>query len=199
MSITLYFSPMLGLFDLLHHFQAEMLGYQALNPSTGVILYSLPAHVYPLVNTTFFDVQRGQYKTWAIDVGVSPSTYDPPSIETYTKWSLQAYFLGFLAILLLHFLMIFIIDRIFVKCIPKNATMWQKFIHACHKSHIPLPFVNWHQDKGVCSDHVNRKREGQNEVLMTIAINLIFNMALLTPLIILCKLEVPQFVRMYVA
>ena len=91
MSIILYFSPVLGLFDLLHHFQAEMLGYQALDPSAGEINYfnSFTKHVYPLVNTTFFDVQRGQYKTWAIDVSdYPPSTYHPPSIETYTRWSL---------------------------------------------------------------------------------------------------------------
>ena len=114
--------------------------------------------------------------------------FEPPLLELYTQFSLQTYFLAFWTILFLQALVIFISDTIWVKTIPQNTTLWERMVHAIEKSHFPFPFTNWHKGSGDCSEHLNRKNEAQQEVLVTMSINLFFNMILLTPLSIFCKL-----------
>ena len=105
----------------------------------------------------------------------------------YTQFSLQTYFLTFWGILFLQALVIFISDKIWVKTIHQNTTLWEGMVHAIEKSHFPFPFTNWHKGSGDCQERRKRKNEAQHEVLITTAINLFFNMILLIPLVILCK------------
>ena len=136
-------------------------------------------HIYPIVNSSIFNIQRGKFNEFR--------SYDPPPLELYTKFSLQTYFFVFWGLLILQSLCILLIDKLFVKSIPHNITLWKRFIHACQKSHFPFPYENWHEAEGTCLDHVKRKNAGQLEVLLSIAVNLVFNMILLFPLIILCE------------
>lgn len=160
-----------------------MMGFQCLDSKFAGNYY----HIYPIVNSSTFNIQRGKFNEFTD--GVS-SAYDPPPLELYTKISLQAYFFVFWGILILQSLCILLIDKSLVNSIPQNVTMWKRFIHACQKSHFPFPYENWHEAEGTCLDHVKRKNAAQLEVLLSIAVNLVFNMILLFPLIILCKLSV---------
>ena len=165
-------------------FQAEMMGFQCLDPqlSSGLTHYN---HIYPIVNSSIFDIQRGKFNEYNF-IG-SGSAYDPPPLELYTKFSLQTYFFVFWGILILQSLCILLMDKLFVKSIPNNITLWKRFIHACQKSNFPFPYENWHEAEGTCLDHLKRKNAVQLEVLISITLNLVFNMILLFPLIILCK------------
>ena len=150
-------------------------------------------HIYPLTNFSSFNIQRGEFKSLCgddrcesdfLDYG---SVYEPPSIELYTYFSLQTYFFAMWGLLFLQSLTIFIIDKILVKTIPKTASIWERFIHACQKSHLPFPYTNWYKTKGGCQDHVIQKKAVDQEVILATIVNLIFNMLLLAPLGILCK------------
>ena len=164
-------------------FQAEMMGFQCLDP----VLYNTEYyHIYPIVNSSIFNAQRGKFNEFKDHLG-SSSAYDPPPLEIYTKFSLQTYFFVFWGILILQSICILLIDKLFVKSIPHNISLWKRFIHACQKSHFPIPYENWHEAEGTCLDHLKRKNAVQLEVLLSIAVNLVFNMILLFPLIILCK------------
>ena len=158
------------------------MGFQCLDPQLPGTYH----HVYPIVNSSIFNIQRGKFNEFKDNVG-KISAYDPPPLELYTLFSLQTYFFVFWGILMLQSLCILLVDKLFVKSIPHNITLWKRFIHACQKSHFPFPYENWHEANGTCSDHVKRKNAGQLEVLLSIAVNLVFNMILLFPLIILCK------------
>ena len=165
-------------------FQAEMMAFQCLDPETSSnALYS---HIYPIVNSSIFNIQRGKFNEFK-EAGGLFTAYDSPPLELYTLFSLHTYFFVFWGILILQSLCIFLIDKLFVKSIPHNVTLWKRFIHACQKSHFPFPYENWHEAEGTCLDHLKRKNDGQLEVLLSIAVNLVFNMILLFPLIILCK------------
>ena len=157
-----------------------MMGFQCLDPQYP----DSYNHIYPIVNSSIFNIQRGNFNEFR---WYESSGYDPPPLEVYTKFSLQTYFFVFWGIIILQCLCILLIDKFFVKSIPKNITLWKSFIHACQKSHFPFPYENWHEAEGTCLDHLNRKNAGQLEVLLSIAVNLVFNMILLFPLIILCK------------
>ena len=167
------------------------MGFQCKN-TYEVNFYSNIPHIYPLINFSSINIQRGEFTSLCGDE-ICPytletkSVYEPPSIELYTYFSLQTYFLALWGVLFLQSLTIFIIDKIWVKTIPKTASIWQRFIHACQKSHLPFPYTNWYKAKGGCQEHVNQKKAVDQELLFATIVNLIFNMFLLTPLAILCK------------
>ena len=166
-----------------------MIGFQCKNPYDKDYNLQIP-HVYPLINFTSINIQRGKFTNLCEGETCegTRTLYEPPSIELYTFFSLQTYFLALWGVLFLQSLAIFIIDKIWVKTMPGYTTLWQRFMHACQKSHLPFPHTNWYKAKGGCQDHVNRKKAVDQEVVLATIVNLIFNMFLLTPLTILCKL-----------
>ena len=166
-----------------------MLNFQGLRPYSTNATNVIP-HIHPLTNTSLSLLQRGTLSNTIIDTptGVAITYhYQPPSLELYTKFSLQTYFFAFWSILFLQALTIFVIDKIWIRNVPKSATLWDRTLHAVQKSSFPFPYTNWHQEKGTCYEHLKRKKAVQQEVLVAILINLLFNMILLFPLPIFCK------------
>ena len=162
---------------------AEMLGFEFLDPTETVT-----PPITPLTNLTLSSVQRGQFEVVTEGTGRYHSAiYVPPSLALYTKFSLQLHFLAFWVILFLQTLTIFITDKVWTRNIPETATIWEQLMHANLKSHFPLPFTNWHESDGNCNDHITRHKAENHEVLVTTAVNLFFNLIMLTPLAILCK------------
>jgi hypothetical protein len=165
-----------------------MLYFQGLRPYYNAT--NVAPHIHPLTNISLSPLQRGKLLTI---VTVTPSgqvsnyAYQPPSLDLYTIFSIQTYFFAFWGILTLA-LTIFVIDKIWIRNIPKSATLWDRLLHALQKSGFPFPYTNWHQEKGSCDEHRKRKQAVQQEVLVAILINLLFNMILLVPLPIFCKI-----------
>ena len=141
-------------------------------------------HIYPLTNISLSELQRGK-----LDTGTTTQVnYIPPSLDLYTLFSPQTYFFAFWGILILQTMTIFIIDKTWVRNVPKSATLWDRILHSLQKSSFPFPYTNWHQENGSCNEHLKRKQAVQLEVLVAILINLLFNMILLLPLPIFCKI-----------
>ena len=165
-----------------------MIGFNALNPVFG----KFSAHVLYLTNQSYYqsliDIQRGQYINYTYGLGNHGTSYEPPSIELYTLYSLATYFFIFLGILTIHVFTIFIVDKIWVKNIPQSANVFERILHSLLKSNFPFPYTNWLNGNGDCLDHMNGKKAAQTEVFISMAINLIFNVILLFPLNILCKI-----------
>ena len=92
---------------------------------------------------------------------------------------IYTYLVVFWVILFFQVFFILILDKTFVKNIPKTATFWERFIHAIEKSQLPFPYSNWHESNGDCNDHVKKHKAAQIEVLITMAFNLFFNMVLI--------------------
>ena len=78
--------------------------------------------------------------------------YVPPPLELYTQFSLQTHFFAFWGILILQTCTILVIDKIWVKNIPNDATLWDRLLHSIQKASFPFPYTNWHQD------HLRRKQ-----------------------------------------
>ena len=148
-------------------------------------------HIHPLTNISLTQLQRGSLIE---SVSYSPSglfydyDYVPPPLELYTLFSLQLHFFAFWGILVLQICTILVIDKIWIKNIPNAATLWDRILHSIQKAAFPFPYANWHQENGTCSDHLRRKQMAQQEVLISILINLMFNMILLIPLPIFCEI-----------
>ena len=143
-------------------------------------------HITPLTNLTLTNIQRGNFALLPNGLDKT-SIYEPPPLELYTKFSLHLYFFVFWGIICMQMLTIFIIDILWVRNIPESVTPWERLIHANLKSNFPLPYLNWHEGNGNCNDHVKRQKDANHEVLVATAVNLFFNLIMLTPLVILCK------------
>ena len=165
----------------------DFYGLHSYPPDAATII----PHIYPLTNISLTQLQRGKLTEYTIDTPAGPLyeyDYVPPPLELYTQFSLQTYFFAFWGILILQTCTILVIDKIWVKNIPNTATLWDRLLHSVQKASVPFPYANWHQENGNCSDHLRRKKMVQQEVLVSILINLIFNMILLVPLPIFCKI-----------
>ena len=165
-----------------------MVDFKVLNPLDGK---NYP-HVLYLTNQSCYqslmDIQRGQYTNFTIGVNPERARYEPPSIELYTLYSLTTYSVVFLGILTMQVFTIFIVDKMWVKNIPQCATLFERLLHSTLKSNYPFAYTNWLNRNGGCLDHMNGKKAAQTEVFISMAINLIFNVILLFPLNILCKI-----------
>ena len=185
--------------QLITKFSAEMLGFETLDPTTAYLPHNLT-----ITSTNDIDIdslkelQRGHFTSTLIDTNMGKnfeknvSFYEPAPLDLYTKFSMQTYFLAFWIIIILQSLAIFVVDTIWTNNIPQSATVWERLIHAIVKSHFAYPYTNWHEASGNCEDHRKKQKSAQYEVLVTTAVNLFFNMALLIPLVILCKLGLPK-------
>ena len=162
-----------------------MLDFQALRTNATNIIH----HIHPLTNISLSAIQRGRFKSSWMDgsYGTYFSMYDPPPLELYTTFSLSLYFTTFWVILFLQVLTILIVDKTWIRNVPKTARLWDRIIHAVQKSHFPFPYNNWYEGNGNPLDHIARYKLVKTEVLTTTIINLFFNMVLLVPLGILCK------------
>ena len=174
---------------------AEMIGFKSLDPNIQSNLIWYPGIQYFTNNSklnSISKIDRGQFMySGAVSVGKpKPSTYyEPVPFEFYIHFSFLSYFLAFIGLLLLQSFTIFLIDIFWLKHMPSTVTLWEKLVHAIQKSHLPFPFTNWHEGKGSCHDHMKRKKLGEKEVLMATIVNLAFNMVMLIPLVILCKIK----------
>ena len=175
---------------------AEMIGFKNMDPFFQYPIYSANhAGILFFNNNSMLNsiskIDRGQYMyTGAISEwnGAPLTFHEPVPFEAYVYFSFLSYFLAFIGILLLQSFTMFVIDIFWLKNVPSTVTLWEKLVHAIQKSHIPFPFANWHEGKGSCLDHIKRKKLGEKEVLMATIVNLAFNMVMLIPLVILCKI-----------
>ena len=167
-----------------------MLDFQGLYSYAADASNIIP-HIHPLTNISLTQLQRGNMIENVLD---TPSgliyhyDYVPPQLELYTQFSLQTHFFAFWGILVLQTCTILVIDKIWVKNIPNTATLWDRVLHSIQKASFPFPYTNWHQENGNSFDHIRRKQMAQQEVLLSILINLVFNMVLLVPLPIFCEI-----------
>ena len=178
MSIVLYFSPTLGLFELLQHLKAEQFGFRML----GLYPYfDPPPYIGPVLNMTDISaIQRGHF----IDTGDDyDQRYEPPSLELYTFFSKGIYFWMFLSLHFFQIVIIFFINQCLGKI--KSSSLWQIFLMSIVQSHFPFPGEDWDAKDGGCIDHIKRKMRAQKEFLVLTLVNLFFNLVQLFPLLIL--------------
>ena len=163
-----------------------MIGFQMLDPAASVynpVIGYLNPYVGPIFNISFDQIQRGTFTHF----DDSFSRYEPPPLELYTCFSLLTCFVAFWII---HFCQIFVIlfiDKVWLKSQTSSVSLCRRFFNSVLKSHFPFPDNDWDVKNGGCLVHIKRQRKNQKEFMILTGVNLIFNMALLTPLLMLCK------------
>ena len=168
-----FFIPSLGLFDLLHHWEAEQIPFAVsksgrLNASNGDLLY--------LFNTT--PVPWALVDRW--------NDQGPPHYDLYTGMSLAWTFNIFLLLNAVHIIFIFI-AKSFTSPSFRKANIVKRIVNSMEASNVPLPFEDWDNEGGSILEHRQWRKQVLWEVLSVIAVNKLFCSAMFAPLGYFCK------------
>ena len=177
-SVIYYFTPSLGLFNVLRHLQGEMPPYQ--------VPLSFPPELLKHLNTFTFgdapnflwsDVTRHNYTGNGVSI--------PITMSFYTYFTLEQYFMYFWIILGLQSLLIVILKAVTNWQIFKRRHWLDLIMHALENSHVPFPMKDWDELKGDVKEHEVRAAKVMIEMVVVMLVNLVTNAVFLSPMIIL--------------
>ena len=173
LTIVIYFTPSLGLFNCLRHLQAEQTQWHPHLKKYFVINGTIQFGNAPPV--FWEDIDR-----WKNVDGKLMA----PHHTLYGYFQLKVYFTGFLILWLLQCIFIYIAKS---KC-SKSFKKWnllEKLIHAIENSLLPITCEEWDSLKGNMAEHIKQMEDNLKEVLTLIVINFVFGMIHLIPICIL--------------
>ena len=175
--IVLFFTPALGLFDLLKHLQGESLPYNVvmkkkINTSNEYLYYS---KAKPIL---WSEITRLDYEQ-------SPPAL--PSYTLYSGYSIEEYFIIFWIIVLLHPFLIMGVKKMFNPTNFAKQSYLDRMIHAMENTQIPAPMNDWDEGPGSIKVHKERRKTVEIEIAMTILANFLVHCLMLFPLEILGK------------
>ena len=169
LSIISFFTPFIGLFSLLNHHKAEQIPF---GPSkTGELK---PDDQITIDNRTF---TWGKVDRWTFE----NDTETAPEYNLYTYFTLGQSFAIFSCLVFLQFIAVFTVKFTRVKKF-RQANILNKFIHSTDNLTIASPFEDFDVLNGTEKEHRERFQKVNTEVLMTMAVNMIFHLVMLAPL-----------------
>ena len=174
MVMVVFFIPPLGLGDLLYHWKSEQKPFAVsiqgkLNATRGDMLY-----MYNVTPIPWSYIDRSDY--------TDPTDPIPPPYTLYTGIDAGQAFGGFWLIIILHATAILVIKLITVEKFYKSNTL-EIILHCLENCNIPQPWRDWDEGEGTVEEHKKRFSKVRREVVSTMAVNLLFNMVMLVPMI----------------
>ena len=180
-SIVAFFSPSLGLFNLLHHWQAENTPFKVRldQASTNSSLEDLQNVKVNLYNMTQ-EVAWSSLDRWSYQDPQQPS---PPPASIYTFLSLHDTFLAYVCVFFLHILALLIVKMLFSEDFREGNNYLKKITHLLQTCNIPMPYKDWDAGKftGV-QTFKDRYKKAEREMLVTFATTFIFTLISMVPL-----------------
>ena len=176
------------------HFLAEQLGFYKTNENlasqSNVGNQWVPEIIPNAFQALYFNeknesinislIQRGHWSNSFME-------YVPTPVEKYTTFRVKQYFYIFWAILSLQALTLIIVKSITVEQF-KKLPFYEKFFHILECVNFAFPYRDWDDENDDANQHYKRMIAAKKEVQINLLINTIFNMILLFPLPLLCKI-----------
>ena len=162
LSIITFFTPFIGLFDLLNHYKAEQIPFA---PSIREDFKG---------NSTWGEIDR-----WTFEDETDPGT--PPGYNRYTLFTLAESVQLFGILFLLHFLAVFMVKVLKAEKF-READKLEKLLHVMENLNIPYPLEDFDVLNGTEREHRERFEKVNTEVLLTMVVNMIIHLLMLAPL-----------------
>ena len=195
-TIVAFFIPSLGLFNLLHHWQAEQLTFQlrlnhaqnnGLSTLDEIDLHDMTERIY------WSQLDRWNY--------TDPSKPLPPDYDIYTGLKLKWTFAAFFVLGIVQCLLLFIIKMSFSKGFRKD-NIYNKMVHVLLNTNIAAPFEDWDQEpedrrnmrgqqehsihrllqRSAIQDFLERLKLVEREMLWCLGVNTITSFVMLIPI-----------------
>ena len=172
---VMYFTPPLGLFNLLRHLQAEQTRWDD----------NIVKHFVNEDGTIQFgnssNIPWNEIDRWT-NSSDCEQTLQSPHYTLYTTYNLIDYFYGFCAVLIIQTIWVYIVKLKFSHAFGKSSWL-ERLIHSMENIHIPYNYEEWDTEKsGDVAKHIQRMKHNTKEVMSVMIINFLFNCILLIPL-----------------
>ena len=190
--------PALGLFNVLRHYQGELLPYKVIShppqhtTNTNFFGTDQDPLTFPMINVT----QDLMYYSNATPIAWSKITrFDytdlknpvKPPLTLYTGFSTKVYLAMFWVVVLLQPLIIYFVKK-YSNPKPFDRLDWlNKIIHSMENSQIPSPMEDFEELPGSVNQHIERSQNILKEMGLTILANCFYHLIMLIPIFILCK------------
>ena len=171
LAIITFFTPFIGLFNLLNHYKAEQIPF---TPSKEGTLKPTDEMIYD--NKTF---TWGKIDRWTFEDETYPGT--PPGYNRYTLFTLAESLQLFGILILLQFLAVYMVKVLKAEKF-READKLEKFLHVMENMNIPYPVEDFDVLNGTEREHRERFEKVNIEVLLTMVVNMLIHLLMLAPL-----------------
>ena len=174
LSIVSFFTPCLGLFNLLSHWLAEQYTF-SIRGKYNLIQSKDEIHLYNSSEPLYWkDLDRWNYYG-------DPQEPTPPSYATYTGFTLQWYYLVFLVMMSFHFASLALV-KTFTSAEFRKERTFNKCIHLVQNMNIAAPYKDWDEAMVSREEFRRRHRDTEREMAWALAVNNLFSIAMLLPI-----------------
>ena len=170
-TMILYFTPTLGLLNILRHYQAERLPF--INDHAKYDFSKDHLYFGSADPVAWRDISHVNYS--------DPSSPTPPSSSLYTGLDSKIFFTIFISGWVFQIFCIWL-HNFFISNIFRKFSIFDQIMHAFQSVITPFSSKDWADGEGNCKEHVKRMKIMDKEVVGTIKINAIFQFLHILPL-----------------
>ena len=172
LSMICFFIPSLGLFSILHHFQAEQIPFKIWKKynrtqDDRIVLFGLKETVI------WGELDRWDY--------TNPDGIPPP-YSLYTGVSLGWTFLLFFILTGIQLIVIHLVKIVTSKKYSMKGDFLNKFIHLLLNLNLASPFEDWDQGQFSVREYRERHRKTNIEMAWILFVNIVFSFTMMIPL-----------------
>ena len=173
LSMVIFFTPSLGLFNILFHHIAEQTPFSiwkkySKKQGEKIILYGLNQTVL------WGDLDRWDYS--------NNTEGTPPEYSEYTGLALKHTFGIFFGLSVAQFVMIFLVKLFTSKAFIRRENFLDKFLHLLLSLNLASPFEDWDKGRFTVREYKERQRMTNIEMAWSLFVNIIFSLVMLVPL-----------------
>ena len=174
-SIVAFFTPALGLFNILYHSLAEQIPFSIRKE------LAMKGNITPLDTLDLFNTSRTIYWSeidrWDYSNPYNPS---PPHYSKYTGLSLKHTFIAFLIIFVLHFLLVFLVKMF---TLQEKVNNFNVVVHVLENMNLAFPLADWDSCKDdTVAGHKEKFASVKMEMLLAMVVNMLVSVSMLMPL-----------------
>ena len=179
LGIVAFFSPCLGLMNLLWHWHGEQFPFDA-RKAQVMRLGTTPSPNQKIeLNWMSKEVLWADYDRWNY---ADPHNPKAPDYSLYTGLSTKRTLMAFFLLLSLHTLMVALVKLSTSEEFRSRDGSFQKMIHVFSNINIPSPFQDWDVGNFSVKEHRRRHWRTEREMGCLFIVNTVFSLALLGPL-----------------
>ena len=176
LSSVAFFIPSLGLFNILHHWQAEQIPYSIRIDYASKINYDDRITAYNMSETVFWrDLDRWDY--------TDPNDPKPPPYSDYSGLSLQDSSKAFLYLMVYQYAAIILVKIFTSEEFMKKERIFEKFIHIILNMNLAFPYIDWDVGDYSRDQFKQRYRKVTTEMIWCLIVNIGVSLMMTAPLI----------------
>ena len=179
MTFITFFTPSLGLFNILYHWKAETYPFKFrinaakrlnVTPSfdAKIVLFNMTETVY------WSKLDRWDYS--------DPQHPTPPSYKLYTGMSLKEYFGIFFVILSMQCFSFMVVKFWTSEDFKTNCNIYEKFIHLLENVNFPVPYRDWDQGSHSVAEFRRRYSNTEREMIGSFVVTIFYTSVMFIPL-----------------